>query len=109
MIRRPWRRPDWRLRGSLGTRRPLFGAGQLALEVGDVVLVQLDLLLVGLEPFEDALVIALAAQALRLLVGQVLARLVEELLLVGELLVEYLAPVVVALLLRIGVHTGEVR
>src|SRR5262245_19279301 len=82
-------------------------AGQLALEVRDVVLVQLDLLLVGLEALENALVVALAAQPLRFLLVQLLARLVEQLLLAGELLVEDPAAVVVPALLRIRFDLGE--
>src|SRR5262245_46757662 len=86
----------------------LTGARQLAPQVGNVVLVQLDLLLVRLEAVEHALVVALAAQPLRLLLREFLARLVEKLLLVGQFLLQDPAALGVAVALGFAVHPREV-
>src|SRR5262245_26298477 len=90
-------------------RDGLAPAAHLALEARDVVLVELDLLLVGLEPVEHPLIIALAAQPYRFLFRQLLARLIEQFLLAGQLVLQYLAAILIALTLYVGVHAGKRR
>src|SRR5258705_9544872 len=80
---------------------------QLAPQACDVVLVQLDLLLVGLEALDHFLIVALAPQAHGILACQLLPRLVEQPLFAGELLIQYPAAVRVALALGIRVDLGK--
>src|SRR5262245_20772522 len=86
---------------------PLFRVAQLSPQAGHVVLVELDLLLIGLKSLEHPLIVALAAQPDSFLFGELLPRLVEQFLFAGEFLFEYLAPVGVALALEFGFDLGK--
>src|SRR5512145_374007 len=74
----------------------LSQVGELAPERRDVALVPLDGFLVGLQAIEDALVVLLVPVPHRLLLGELGLRVDEALLLARELVLEDLAPVVVA-------------
>jgi hypothetical protein len=76
---------------------------ELAPQIRDVVLVHLDLLLIRLETIEHPLVVALTAKADALLLRKGLLRLIEQLLLLTELLLEYAATLPITLLLRLRI------
>src|SRR5579859_4920680 len=69
---------------------------ELVLQLLDVLLVQVDRLLEGLQPVLDAHVVALVAAALPLLLGELLLRVAEQALLRLELVLEDLAAALVA-------------
>src|SRR5262245_50019639 len=76
-------------------------AAELAAKLLDVLRVQVDRRLVGLEPLQYASVVALVAVANALLLGQLLPRVGKELLFVLEFRLENLSAILVA------VHRGR--
>ncbi|MDP3714977.1 MAG: hypothetical protein Q8R21_01060, partial [Burkholderiales bacterium] len=89
--------------------RPLAQRAEFLAQVCDVAFVQRYFFLEGLQTIQHTLVIALAAEADGLLLGQLLARLVEQLLLVAKLLLEDLAAFRIPLLLRWGLSIARRR
>src|SRR5262245_15807705 len=80
-----------------GQAWPLLQVAELLLDGGDVLLVHRDRVLKRLDALLNPSVVALFARALRLLIGQDFLRLHQRLLLARQLLLEDLAPILVAL------------